>query len=539
MSRTRKIALGVLIVLAVIVVALVMVVPMLVNIDRYRPQVIAHIQEETGKPAEIGKLTLTVFPTLSIRVDAFALRNPAGFPKDYLVKARRIYAVVDRQALWNRQVIIKSLELDQPVIRMLSDVRGHWNFENPPNPAKPAKSGDNSPSSFTLGVISKVSIKGGDLTAANLLASGRPGPNFFEAHGVSLDLSDVDINAFVASESASLAPRPEAFWGGASPALTKSAGIGLGATMLFAATEQVKPAAQGTLSANSLRFGTIEATSVKTKLRLFPKQVFLDDLNFKFYGGKASGTLSFNFAGQNPRYSTNARLSGVDVAKLLEAFPDARGKMTGTMDGNMKLSGEVTHSPDPLAGMRGTGQLSIKNGKLPSLQLNRNLMTLARLSNLGAAAGDPSSFSSMAADLNIAEGRITSNKVTIIGNGVDVDGAGTMAMAGAGSLDYEGTGKILAGQNPVTGLLAGLSGATFADGKLTLPFSIGGTLEKPQFKLTNARQGQMGALQGLLGAKGQQQAGAQGQPQQQTPADLVQGLAGMFKKKQSTQQQTK
>ncbi|MBZ5542342.1 MAG: AsmA family protein [Acidobacteriia bacterium] len=528
MSKGKKIALGILIVLVVLIAGLAVAIPLLIDIDRYRPQVIAHIQEETGKPAEIGKLALTVFPTLSIRVDDFALGNPAGFPKGYLVKARRIYAVVDRDALWNRQVIVKSLELDQPVIRLLSDVRGKWNFENPPASKQTAKPADDSPSSFTLGVIDKVSIKDGDLAATNLLASGKPGPDFFAARGVSVDLEDVDINAFVSSSSASLVPRPDLFRPLTGPAF--------GATVLYAAPAQDKPAAQGSLRADTLRFGTLQASSVKTKLRLFPKQVFFDDLNFGFYGGRASGTLSFNFAGQNPRYSTNARLSGVDVAKMLEAVPEARGKMTGTMDGTMKLAGEVTHSPDPLAGMRGTGQLSIKDGKLPSLQLNRNLMMLARFGQLGAAEGDPSSFQSMSTDLNIAAGTITSNKVTIVGNGVDVDAAGALALAGEGSLAYDGIAKLAAGQNPITNILGGLSGATYADGKLTFPFSIGGTFQKPQFKLKSlGSKQQLTGLQGLLGAKGQQQTGAQGQ---QTPADLVQGLAGMFKKKQSTQQQT-
>jgi uncharacterized protein involved in outer membrane biogenesis len=561
MSKGKKIALGVLIVIVVLVAALAIIIPMLIDVDHYRSQVIAHIEEETGKPAEIGRLSLTIFPALTIRVDDFALGNPPGFPKGYLVKTRRISVVVDRDALWDRKVIIKSLELDHPVISLLSDIRGKWNFENPPKPKAAAKQAASDPSSFTLGVISKVSISGADLTAANLLASGRPGPNFFEARGVSIDLEDVDLNAFVATTAASLAPpnagaaiavapgfsraQPDAgpaqSGTGATPALTQSLSWAsvLDTSRAYAAQPSAKPAAQGTLKADSLRFGTLQATSVKTKLRLFPKQVYLDDLNFDLYDGRSSGSLAFNFAGQNPRYSTNARISGVDVAKLLDAFPDARGKMSGKMDGNMKLAGEVTHSPDPLAGMRGAGQVNIKNGQLPSLQLNKNLMMLARLSNLGAASGDPSSFSSMAADLNIAEGKITSNKVTIVGNGVDVDGAGTLSLAGAGSLAYDGVAKLAAGQNPLSGLLAGLSGATFADGKLSFPFGIGGTLRSPQFKLKSlGSKGQLSGLQGLLGPKGQAGTAQDGQTQQQNPQDLVQGLAGMFKKKQTTQQQT-
>jgi hypothetical protein len=257
-------------------------------------------------------------------VEDFRLGNPPGFPQGDVVKARRIYAVVDATALWHRQVVIKSLELNDLAINLLSDVRGKWNFENPPTPAHVSKTAASEPSSFTLGVISKVSMSGGELRAATLLASGRPGPTFFEARAVAIDLEDVDLNAFIAPTAASFVP-PEN-----SPDWLARAG--LGATLLYAAAPPPTPAAQGTLKAQSLRFGTLQATSVRSKLRLFPKQVYFDDLNFDLYGGRAAGSLSFNFAGQNPRYSTNVRISGVDVAKLLEAIPEARGKMTGTME---------------------------------------------------------------------------------------------------------------------------------------------------------------------------------------------------------------
>jgi uncharacterized protein involved in outer membrane biogenesis len=489
--------------------------------------VVAHIQEATGKPAEIGHLALTFFPSVSIRVDDFRLGNPPGFPQGDVVKARRIYAVVDATALWHRQVVIKSLELNDLAINLLSDVRGKWNFENPPPPAHVSKTAASEPSSFTLGVISKVSMSGGELRAATLLASGRPGPTFFEARAVAIDLEDVDLNAFIAPTAASFQPPTNSsHW---------LARVGLGATLLYAAAPPPTPAAQGTLKAQSLRFGTLQATSVRSKLRLFPKQVYFDDLNFDLYGGRAAGSLSFNFAGQNPRYSTSARISGVDVARLLEAIPEARGKMTGTMEGNMKLSGEVTHSPDPLAGMRGTGQVSIRNGQLPSLQLNKNLMQLARLTNLGPASGDPSSFSSIATDLNIANGRITSNKIAIVGNGVEVDGSGSMTLAGAGSLDYQGISKVASAQNPVTDMLVSYSGATYADGKLSFPFTLGGTLQAPKFSVkSGGAGGAVGGLSGLLGSK--QQTGTQPSQTQQSPADLVKGVSGLFKKKQPAQQ---
>jgi len=524
MSKGKKIALGFLIFIVVVVLALVIAIPILIDINRYRPQVIAQIEEATGKPAEIGNLKLTIFPSVSIRVDDFALGNPPGFPKGYVVKTERIYAVVDGGALWDRHVIIKSLELDKPVIRLLSDERGKWNFENTSQPKKEAQPASSGPSSFTLGVLPKVTLRGGDVAAANLLASDRPGPDFFAGKGIDIDLENVDVNAFISEKASLLVPRHDE--------QSYVASI-FAPAPLYAAAPSGNPAAQGTLGADSLNFGSLKATKVKTKLRLFPKKVYFDDLSFNFYDGHASGNLSCDFGGQSPRYTTDARLSGVDVAKLLEAFPDARGKMTGKMDGNMKLNGVVVHSPDPLAGMRGTGQVSIKDGRMPSLQLNKNLMMVAKLGNLGMASGDPSAFQSMSTDLNIADGKITSNKIALVATGLDVDGAGVLALAGGGSMAYDGVAKLAAAQNPVTNILGGFSGATYENGKLTFPFGIGGTLSNPQFKLKSlGSKQQLNGIQGILGGA---QAGQTPQ-QQQSPANLVQGLSGLFKKKQTQTQ---
>jgi hypothetical protein len=191
----------------------------------------------------------------------------------------------------------------------------------------------------------------------------------------------------------------------------------------------------------------------------------------------------------------------VNVAKLLDAFPDARGKMTGTLNGTLKLDGEVSHSPDPLAGIGGSGQMTIRKGQLPSLQLNKNLLQLARLAQMGPASGDPGSFSSIAMDFTIANNRINATKAAIVGNGVDVEGSGSLALAGEGSLDYQGVAKVAASQNALTSILGSLAGATFANGKMAFPFHLTGTLQNPKFTLQSGGAGSgMGTVRGTSGA---------------------------------------
>ena len=60
-----------------LLIVFVFVVPVLLNADRYRPKAISYLEESTGKKVEIGRLTVTFFPRLTIHVDDFGSQEPA------------------------------------------------------------------------------------------------------------------------------------------------------------------------------------------------------------------------------------------------------------------------------------------------------------------------------------------------------------------------------------------------------------------------------------------------------------------------------
>jgi uncharacterized protein involved in outer membrane biogenesis len=420
---------------AILLLALMFVVPALINVDRYRSQVISYLQEKTGKQVEIGRLALTFFP-LAIHIDHFGVKNPPIFPRGYIVQVARIDAELSVGALLHRQVAIKSLVLEDPVVNLTSDPDGPWNFENPQ-----AKVSNDT---FPLGVISRVQIKQGQLIASALLPSDAAGPIFFEAHELSCELEQVNLAGIIDPSSSSMD-------------------------------------GQGSLKAGLLRFGWVEARNLESKFRLEARHVFFTDVKAEVYDGSAAGDLTFDLSGKNTSFMTNARLSGVNVAQLLAAFPNGGGKMTGKMEGDVKLAGEITHSPRPLAGMHGAGHVTVRNGQLPSLRLNANLMKLAHFNDLGPAKDDPSSFKLMTTDLELDHQRISSRVIDLDGYGVDVDGSGSVSVSGSDDLNYRGLAEITTKESFFTNTMARLSGATLKDGKLQFPFRIGGTIDSPVF----------------------------------------------------------
>jgi uncharacterized protein involved in outer membrane biogenesis len=430
--RTGLIVIGI---AALLLLALIFVVPALIRVDRYRPRVISYLQEKTGKQVEIGRLSLTFFP-LSLHIDDFGVKNPPIFPRGYIVQVARIDAELSVSALLHRQVVIKSLVLKDPVLNMTSDPDGPWNFENPQAQA--------SQNTFPLGVISRVEIKRGQLIASNLLPSDAAGPIFFEAHDVFCDLDQVNLMGII------------------NPSSSSTDG-------------------QGTVKAGLLRFGSVEARNLESKLRLEARHVFFTEVKAEVYGGSAVGDLTFDLLGKNVKFKTDARLKGVNVAQLLAAFPNGGGKMTGKMEGDVKLAGEITHSLRPLAGIHGAGRVTVRNGQVPSLKLNANLMKLAHFNDLGPAKNDPSAFNLITTDLELDNQRISSRVIDIDGYGVDVDGSGSVSVSGSDELNYRGLAEITTKESFFTNTVARMSGAALKDGKLQFPFRIGGTIDNPVF----------------------------------------------------------
>src|SRR6267378_1805374 len=435
MAIRRRSGLIIVAIAALLLLALTIVGPALIKVDRYRPRVTSYLQEKTGKQVEIGRLAHTFFP-LSIHIDDLGVKNPPIFPRGYVIQVARIDAELSVGALLHRQVVIKSLVLEDPVLNLTSDPDGPWNFENPQSKI--------SADALPLRPISSVKVKRGRVIASNLLPSDKAGPIFFEAHEIFCELQQVNLAGIIDPSSSSMD-------------------------------------GQGSLKAGLLRFGAVEARNLDSKLRLESRHVFFTDVKAEVYGGSAVGDLSFDLSEKNASFMTTARLSRINLAQLLAAFPKGGGKMTGKMEGDVRLGGEIAHSLRPLAGIHGAGHLTVRNGQVPSLKLNANLMKLAHFNDLGPAKNDPSSFNLITTDLELADQRISSKVIDIDGYGVDVDGSGSVSVSGSDELNYRGLAEITTKEGFFTNTVARLSGATLKDGKLQFPFRITGTINDPLF----------------------------------------------------------
>ena len=436
MLTRRKIILRSLIGLFAALLLTILLAPFWFNLDHYRPQIISYFEKATGKKVEIERVSLTLRPQPTIHFVSFAVKSPPLFPPSDIVKVPSADAVLDFWALLHRNVVIKSVSLDQPKINIISDPDGPWNFENP--------SSQNSKNLFPLGIIDKVTINRGQLIASNLLPSDAQGPIFLEAFDIDSELDRVDLAAIVNPSSLAL--------------------NGL-----------------GKWKAARLRFASVQATNIDARFRLESREVVFTNLKADICGGKATGDFSISLAKSTATFKADARVNGINIAKLMADFHDLRGLLTGNLDGDLKLAGAIEHSHNPLSQMRGSGHVKLTNGQVPSLMLNANLMKLARFNDLGPAKENPASFSSISTDLELENLWITSKVIDIDGYGVDIDGSGGISVSGSDELHYQGVAAITTKQGFFTNTFARIEGAKLVDGKIQFPFRVDGTLTTPKF----------------------------------------------------------
>src|ERR1700756_5712410 len=144
MATRRKIIIRVIAALFGALLVTILLAPYWFNFDRYRPQIISYFEQATGKKVEIERVTLTLFPQPTMHFVSFAVKSPPLFPPSDILKVPSADAVLDFRALLHRNVVIKSVSLDQPKINIISDPDGPWNFENPAS--------QNSKNLFPLGI---------------------------------------------------------------------------------------------------------------------------------------------------------------------------------------------------------------------------------------------------------------------------------------------------------------------------------------------------------------------------------------------------
>jgi uncharacterized protein involved in outer membrane biogenesis len=210
------------------------------------------------------------------------------------------------------------------------------------------------------------------------------------------------------------------------------------------------------------------------EIRVYTDRAELWPISIGMYGGTLQISSRVDRAANPPRFTATVQMRNLDVAKVLDVSPAARGKMGGMGELDLNLLGGLSDAWKKT--LSGTGKFAVRNGHLPGVNLAGAAQSVAKMAGVG---GD-TPFTVLEGDINIAEQRVTSKQIHLDSSVGTVDLRGSVGLDG--SLDYQGQVSVnpgaIAGSGAVGSIVGGLLSSRVS--KITVPVALGGTIESPK-----------------------------------------------------------
>ena len=256
------------------------------------------------------------------------------------------------------------------------------------------------------------------------------------------------------------------------------------------------------------------------EMRVFTNRAELFPITIGMYGGTLQISSRIDRANDPPRFTANVQMRKLDVAKVLDVTPTARGKMGGTGELDVTLLGSLSDAWKKT--LTGTGKFAVRDGHLPGVNLAGAALSVAKM----AGVGSDTPFSILEGDFTIGGQRVTSKQIHLDSQVGIVDLKGSVGLDG--TLDYQGAATVnpasAMGSGAVGSIVGGLLGSRV--GKITVPFALAGTIDSPKVSPGKGIPS-FGAPSSATGSTPT----ALPSGQAITPQNAVDTLKGLFKKK--------
>jgi AsmA protein len=214
------IALGAVVVL---IVGAVVLVPMFVDVQKYKPEIEALVTKQTGRTFSMGDdIKLSVFPWVGVQLTDLALGNADGFDGDEMISVKRFEVRLKVMPLFSRQIQVDTFLMDSPQIRLVKNKAGKGNWEDigpAETTAAPAAEKETRTTASEGGMpISSLMVGTFSITGGQLSFNDQAAGNVTEIADLNLDLKDISLDKPVTVDfSATLNGKPLSLSGTAGP----------------------------------------------------------------------------------------------------------------------------------------------------------------------------------------------------------------------------------------------------------------------------------------------------------------------------------
>lgn len=198
MGKLLKIVGGLLGLILLLVVAAVVILPMVVDPNDYKDEIIAKVQEQTGRTLRMeGDLKLSVFPWLGVEIGALELGNAKGFGDKPFAAVKHVAVRVKLMPLLSSKLEVDTIGLDGLQLNLAKNKAGVSNWDDLAKGGEPKR--DTTPAEAGPG-LAGFTIGGVDINNAQISWDDRSSGQKFSVDQFSLKSGSITSGQPVALE---------------------------------------------------------------------------------------------------------------------------------------------------------------------------------------------------------------------------------------------------------------------------------------------------------------------------------------------------
>src|SRR5580704_874596 len=568
MKRTLRIVAIVVVVLILIVV----IAPFLIPVDKFRPTIEEKASQALGRKVELGNLSLSLLSG-SLSAESVSIGDDPKFSTSPFLTAKSLKVGVEIMPLvFSKTLHVTGITIENPEVILLHNPTGQWNYSTLGGASAKSQQKQAATSPADLSV-QKFTLKDGRITVGstanqkrstydhvnvvasnfsmtsqfpNTVTADLPGGGKFQLDGKAgpIDQEDTALTPLEAKlEVTGLDLASTGF-------VDSSAGLGglldLSATL---SSQNGEAEIKGNVKISKALFiaggsaaGVPVAIDFDTKYNLRKNTGVLEPSTLKI--GSAAAHLNGTYETGGEATLVHIKLDAKDMpAKDLEAFlpalgihlPTGASLQAGTLNTDLTLVG-------PLNKLITTGDVGLFNGKLAGFDLGSKMSSIASLA--GIKSGKDLDIQKLTTNLRMAaDGLKAENFIAVVPSVGNLSGAGTVDSKN--NLDFKMAavltstlGDVGSPVSDASGLLGkATGGGSGCKTGTTVPFLIHGTTADPKFipdvggLAAGVLKSQLGCAAGLGSGLGS----SAGKDATKAPADAINSLGGLFKKKKPPQ----
>lgn len=117
--------------LLVLLIATAIIVPLVVDVNDYKPRIEAAVADATGRELTIaGDIELSLFPWIGVEIGETRVGNAANFDDQAFAEIKAAQVRIKLLPLLGREVVVDEIVVENPVIRLQRNANGVGNWED-------------------------------------------------------------------------------------------------------------------------------------------------------------------------------------------------------------------------------------------------------------------------------------------------------------------------------------------------------------------------------------------------------------------------